>query len=83
MFPNRTMSLCCRWGTVSWTEPAYAERVSKYNLYLSVDPAGALQLVILTVSTLNFADSFFSSDSLNHYNILYLQVQKSSEYHRI
>jgi hypothetical protein len=48
-----------------------------------VYPAGALQLVILTVSTLNFADSFFSSDSLNHYNILYLQVQKSSEYHRI
>ena len=51
------MSLCSRWGTVSWTEPAYAERVSNYNLYLSVDPAGALQLVILAVSNLNFADS--------------------------
>ena len=30
-------------GTVSWVEPAYSERVAKYNLYISVDPAGDLE----------------------------------------
>ncbi|CAL1129505.1 unnamed protein product [Cladocopium goreaui] len=39
-FTDKDLDILELGGTVSWTEPAYAERVSKYNLYLSVDPAG-------------------------------------------
>eukprot|EP00434_Breviolum_minutum_P004419 symbB.v1.2.003894.t1/scaffold217.1/size263214/4 len=39
-FTDKDLDLLELGGTVSWVEPAYSERVAKYNLYISVDPAG-------------------------------------------